>query len=348
MPRGTYFVVADAAPLGAADALAFCRELPARAGVVARAGLGVPRRRRRRAHAGAVRVLQAGRGAAGGGRRGCPGSDGWLRLVHRRPRQRPVVPSARRHRRTPSVGDARWHGEPRRRRPPPRPGRRRRHDERGHRGPSARAGGRRGAGSGAARPGPSVGRPGGRRSPWRCRRPASASPRGPGTRAARSVGLAAAPPTGRRAAVRAAAHPVCRRPPRCRPRRVSRPGGDGRGRRHRRPTSGRVAGRGTRDRRRTLGGCGRRTSRSRPRCVRGAVVPRGGAIGTVAARDVPLRPGDLPAPRGRPGPGLPRPAATARRRSGAACCPSTGRRAVRRRTGRARACSRRGSASAGP
>ena len=34
---GTYFVVADAAPLGAVDALAFCRELPARAGVV-----GVP------------------------------------------------------------------------------------------------------------------------------------------------------------------------------------------------------------------------------------------------------------------------------------------------------------------
>ena len=37
MPAGTYFVVADAAPLGAVDALAFCRELPARAGVV-----GVP------------------------------------------------------------------------------------------------------------------------------------------------------------------------------------------------------------------------------------------------------------------------------------------------------------------
>ena len=37
VPRGTYFVVADAAPLGAADALAFCHELPARAGVV-----GVP------------------------------------------------------------------------------------------------------------------------------------------------------------------------------------------------------------------------------------------------------------------------------------------------------------------
>jgi N-succinyldiaminopimelate aminotransferase len=34
-PRGTYFVVADAAPLGASDALSFCRELPARAGVVA-------------------------------------------------------------------------------------------------------------------------------------------------------------------------------------------------------------------------------------------------------------------------------------------------------------------------
>ena len=37
VPDGTYFVVADAAPLGASDALAFCRELPARAGVV-----GVP------------------------------------------------------------------------------------------------------------------------------------------------------------------------------------------------------------------------------------------------------------------------------------------------------------------
>ncbi|MFL6165784.1 MAG: pyridoxal phosphate-dependent aminotransferase [Ornithinibacter sp.] len=37
VPRGTYFVVADAAPLGAVDALAFCLELPARAGVV-----GVP------------------------------------------------------------------------------------------------------------------------------------------------------------------------------------------------------------------------------------------------------------------------------------------------------------------
>ncbi len=37
VPGGTYFVVADAAPLGATDALSFCRELPARAGVV-----GVP------------------------------------------------------------------------------------------------------------------------------------------------------------------------------------------------------------------------------------------------------------------------------------------------------------------
>ncbi len=37
VPRGTYFVIADAAPLGAADALAFCHELPERAGVV-----GVP------------------------------------------------------------------------------------------------------------------------------------------------------------------------------------------------------------------------------------------------------------------------------------------------------------------
>jgi N-succinyldiaminopimelate aminotransferase len=37
VPAGTYFVVADAAPLGAVDALEFCRELPARAGVV-----GVP------------------------------------------------------------------------------------------------------------------------------------------------------------------------------------------------------------------------------------------------------------------------------------------------------------------
>ncbi len=34
VPQGTYFTVADAAPLGATDAHAFCRELPARAGVV--------------------------------------------------------------------------------------------------------------------------------------------------------------------------------------------------------------------------------------------------------------------------------------------------------------------------
>jgi len=37
VPLGTYFVIADAAPLGAVDAFAFCHELPARAGVV-----GVP------------------------------------------------------------------------------------------------------------------------------------------------------------------------------------------------------------------------------------------------------------------------------------------------------------------
>ncbi|WP_353950621.1 pyridoxal phosphate-dependent aminotransferase [Knoellia sp. S7-12] len=37
VPGGTYFVVADVAPLGATDALTFCRELPARAGVA-----GVP------------------------------------------------------------------------------------------------------------------------------------------------------------------------------------------------------------------------------------------------------------------------------------------------------------------
>jgi N-succinyldiaminopimelate aminotransferase len=37
VPAGTYFVVADAAPLGAVDALSFCRELPKRAGVA-----GVP------------------------------------------------------------------------------------------------------------------------------------------------------------------------------------------------------------------------------------------------------------------------------------------------------------------
>ncbi len=36
-PSGTYFVIADAAPLGARDALDFCRELPGRCGVV-----GVP------------------------------------------------------------------------------------------------------------------------------------------------------------------------------------------------------------------------------------------------------------------------------------------------------------------
>jgi N-succinyldiaminopimelate aminotransferase len=37
VPQGTYFVVADAAPLGAVDALEFCRDLPRRVGVV-----GVP------------------------------------------------------------------------------------------------------------------------------------------------------------------------------------------------------------------------------------------------------------------------------------------------------------------
>ena len=37
VPRGTYFVIADAAPLGATDALSFCHALPARSGVV-----GVP------------------------------------------------------------------------------------------------------------------------------------------------------------------------------------------------------------------------------------------------------------------------------------------------------------------
>ena len=37
VPGGTYFVIADAAPLGATDALEFCRALPARAGVA-----GVP------------------------------------------------------------------------------------------------------------------------------------------------------------------------------------------------------------------------------------------------------------------------------------------------------------------
>jgi N-succinyldiaminopimelate aminotransferase len=34
-PEGTYFTVTDAAPLGCTDAMQFCRELPARAGVVA-------------------------------------------------------------------------------------------------------------------------------------------------------------------------------------------------------------------------------------------------------------------------------------------------------------------------
>jgi N-succinyldiaminopimelate aminotransferase len=37
VPQGTYFVIADAAPLGASDAVEFCRRLPLRAGVV-----GVP------------------------------------------------------------------------------------------------------------------------------------------------------------------------------------------------------------------------------------------------------------------------------------------------------------------
>jgi N-succinyldiaminopimelate aminotransferase len=34
VPQGSYFVVADAAPLGATDAAAFCRELARTAGVV--------------------------------------------------------------------------------------------------------------------------------------------------------------------------------------------------------------------------------------------------------------------------------------------------------------------------
>lgn len=34
-PRGTYFVTTDVRPLGWSDALAFCRALPGRAGVVA-------------------------------------------------------------------------------------------------------------------------------------------------------------------------------------------------------------------------------------------------------------------------------------------------------------------------
>ncbi|MBC7560666.1 MAG: aminotransferase, partial [Dermatophilaceae bacterium] len=36
-PAGTYFVIADAAPLGVSDALDFCRQMPALCGVV-----GVP------------------------------------------------------------------------------------------------------------------------------------------------------------------------------------------------------------------------------------------------------------------------------------------------------------------
>ena len=59
VPRGTYFVIADAAPLGAVDALDFCRELPAPGGRRRRARLGVPRRPRRRPYPGSVRVLQA-------------------------------------------------------------------------------------------------------------------------------------------------------------------------------------------------------------------------------------------------------------------------------------------------
>ena len=34
-PAGTYFVTADIRPLGASDGMAFCREMPARCGVVA-------------------------------------------------------------------------------------------------------------------------------------------------------------------------------------------------------------------------------------------------------------------------------------------------------------------------
>ena len=63
-PAGTYFVNVDVGE----DAVAFCRELPERAGVVGDPHLGVQRRPRARPDARALRVLQA----RGGHRRGRP------------------------------------------------------------------------------------------------------------------------------------------------------------------------------------------------------------------------------------------------------------------------------------
>ena len=70
-PQGTYFVTADVRPLGYDDGVEFCRDLPHGAGVVGDPAPGVLRRRRGRPPAGAVRLLQARRGARRGARPDC-------------------------------------------------------------------------------------------------------------------------------------------------------------------------------------------------------------------------------------------------------------------------------------
>ena len=69
---------------GAVDALAFCHELPGACRGGRGAGVGLPRRRRRGAHARAVRVLQARRRA----RRGLPPAGSAARLSCGLPRAR--------------------------------------------------------------------------------------------------------------------------------------------------------------------------------------------------------------------------------------------------------------------
>ena len=65
-PAGTYFVTTDVRPLGHADGMEFCRELPRRAGVVAIPSSVFYDDAGGRAVTGAVRVLQAAGGAGRG------------------------------------------------------------------------------------------------------------------------------------------------------------------------------------------------------------------------------------------------------------------------------------------
>ena len=75
-PSGTYFVIADAAPLGAVDGLEFARRAARDRRRRRGAGVRLPRRPGRGAHVGPVRLLQEGRGAPRGQpaprRRGTP------------------------------------------------------------------------------------------------------------------------------------------------------------------------------------------------------------------------------------------------------------------------------------